>query len=195
MPLRQMECNVSNRNRIKRVVLACVAFTVAGLAVARPAHAVAPTIMVQSGASGLCMAATGTYNGDPVVQTRCDSTSKAQWWSRIYVDSAWEMWVNVASVSTYPYIPMCLDVTGGRNANGTKLQVWQCTNTPGMYWRVVDAYHGDYYFPYNMHTKIGISERRAKCLDVPAGSLVDGEQLQIWYCTTNTMNPAQLWAA
>jgi hypothetical protein len=135
------------------------------------------------------------HSGAPVVQTQCDATSKAQWWSRIYVSSAWEQWVNVASLSTYPYIAMYLDVIDGRNANGTKLQVWRCTNTVGMYWRVAYARHGHYSYPYNMHTNVGTGTPRGMCLDVPAGSLVDGEQLQIWPCTTDTMNLAQLWLA
>jgi len=181
-----------NRYRLARAVLACALAVGGGLAVARPAHAVPipPTAVIQSYNSGLCATASGAYNGAPVVQTRCDASSKAQRWARIYIGGTWELLQNVESVSTYPYVPMCLDVTDGINANGTKLQVWQCTNTPGMYWRFVDAYHGDPAYPLNIHTKIG-----TKCLDVPAASLEDGLQLQIWTCTTRTMNPAQLWAA
>jgi hypothetical protein len=183
---------VSTRYKIVRAVLACALATGGGLAVARPAHAVPipTTTTIQNYASGLCVAELGPYNGAPVVQTRCDPNSKAQRWTRIYLGGTYELLQNLESVSTYPYVPMCLDVTDGVNANGTKLQVWQCTNTPGMNWRFVDAYHGDYSYPLNVHTKIG-----PKCLDVPAASLVDGAQLQIWTCTTRTMNPAQLWAA
>jgi len=183
---------MSNRFRIARGVLACMLAAAGGLAVARPANAVIipPTVVIQSYNSGLCVAASGTYNGAPVVQTRCDANSTAQRWARIYVGGTWELLQNVASVSTYPYVPMCMDVTDGVNANRTKLQVWQCTNTSGMYWRFVDAYHGDPSYPLNVHTKIG-----TRCLDVPAASLEDGLQLQIYSCTTSTMNPAQLWAA
>jgi Ricin-type beta-trefoil lectin domain len=183
---------MSNRYRIARILLACTLAAAGGIAVGRPAQAVTipTTTTIQSYASGLCVAAAGAYDGAPVVQTRCDATSKLQRWTRIYLGGTWELLQNLQSVSTYPYVPMCLDVTDGVNANRTKLQVWQCTNTAGMSWRFVNAYHGDYSYPLNVHTKIG-----TRCLDVPAGSLVDGEQLQIYTCTTSTMNPAQLWAA
>jgi hypothetical protein len=185
-----MECNVSNK--ILRVLLVGALAAGAGLAIARPAQAVPipPVVVIQSDASGLCVAASGTDNGSPVVQARCDFTSNAQRWTQIYLGGTYELLQNLASVSTYPYVPMCLDVTDGGSANGTKLQVWECTNTPGMSWRFVDAYHGDGAYPLNVHTKIG-----PKCLDVPAGTVVEGVQLQIYTCTTRTMNPAQLWAA
>jgi len=179
-------------NKVLRVLLIGAVAAGAGLAVARPAQAVPiPSVVVmQNDASGLCVTASGTDNGSPVVQARCDVNSNAQRWTQIYLGGSWELLQNLASVSTYPYVPMCLDVRNGGSANGTKLQVWECTNTTSMSWRFVDAYHGDPGYPLNVHTRIG-----TKCLDVPAGTVVEGVQLQIYTCTTRTTNPAQLWAA
>ena len=102
--------------------------------------------------------------------------------------NGYELLQSVASTSTYPYVPRCLDVTDGINRNGTPLQVWQCTNTPGMNWRLIPTNIPGYGTRYKLQTQIG-----GRCLDVPGGSLVDGVQLQIWTCSDGSGNAAQLW--
>jgi hypothetical protein len=80
-------------------------------------------------------------------------------------------------------------VTGGRNDNRVPLQVWACTITLGMNWRLAYVGSIDYRRYYNVQTKAG-----NRCMDVPAGSLVDGEQLQTYSCSAGLTNPAQLWS-
>jgi hypothetical protein len=176
--------------RIARGALAAALATVAGLGVAPPAQAVSRPTSMRNYGSGLCAAPAGWYNGAPVAQTLCDD-STAQQWTRISMGNGYELLQNVASVSTYPYVPMCLDVTDARDANGTPLQVWACTNTPGMHWRFVFRGSIGYRRPYYIvQSRIG-----GRCMDVPWASLVDGEQLWTWSCSPSSTNPAQLWFA
>lgn len=182
---------MSNRYRIALTVLASALAAAAGLAIAPPAQALGQAVVLRSYASGLCAVPLGLDNGAPVVQTRCDYNSTAHWWVRISLGNGYELLQNAASAVTHPPLPMCLDVTDGGDTNGTPLQVWQCTSTPGMNWRF--DYRGsggeaDIDPLYNVRSRIG-----GKCLDVPAASLVDGLQLQIWTCSAGMSNAAQLW--
>jgi len=178
---------VRNRMRIAGAALAAAVATVAGLAVAQPAQAHHLPVTLRNYGSGLCVTSTGNYNGAPVVQSAC-TYSTAQQWSRVDLGNGYLMLQSVASTSTYPYTPLCLDVTDGRNANRVPLQVWACTLTPGMNWRFVFAGNISYRAYYNVQTKVG-----NRCMDVPGASLVDGEQLQTYSCSPGLTNPAQLW--
>jgi hypothetical protein len=180
---------MKNRYRIPNTVLTVLLASIGGLAVAQPAEAAPPPVITMQGrGSGLCVTALGTYNGAPVVQSACDYNSTAQRWARVSLGNGYELLQSVASTSTYPYAPRCLDVTDGINADGTKLQVWGCTNTPGMNWKLAYAYGSG----YTTHDKVQ-SKLSGRCLDVPANSLVDGLQLQIWHCSSGTSNDAQVW--
>jgi len=177
-----------NRIRTARAALTVGLAVAAGLAVAQPAQAHHQPVTVRNYGSGLCATATGNYNGAPVVQSAC-TYSTAQQWSRIDLGNGFLLLQSVASTSTYPYAPLCLDVTDGRNDNRVPLQVWACTVTTGMNWRFVHAGNIGFQPYYKVQTKVGY-----RCMDVPAGSLVDGEQLQTYTCSAGLTNPAQLWS-
>ncbi|KAJ6544675.1 ricin B lectin domain-containing protein [Mycena vulgaris] len=75
----------------------------------------------------------------------------------------------------------CLDVTGGVDADGTKLQIWTCAtgNTNQMWIPVSDS-------------AITWSGKN-KCVDLTDGNIADGNQVQIWDCDVNNSN--QKWNA
>ena len=173
--------------RTAGAVLAVGSAVASGLAVAQPAHAHHLPVTLRNYGSGLCTTSTGNYYGAPVVQSAC-TDSTAQRWSRVDLGNGYLMLQSVASTSTYPYTPLCLDVTDGRDDNRVPLQVWACTVTRGMNWRIVHAGTIGYRNYYNVQTKVG-----NRCMDVPAGSLEDGVQLQTYGCSPGLTNPAQLW--
>ncbi|KAF9261596.1 hypothetical protein L218DRAFT_961383 [Marasmius fiardii PR-910] len=75
----------------------------------------------------------------------------------------------------------CLDVKDGRNADGTKLQIWSCAdgNTNQQWISVTDL----------TFQWAGTN----KCIDLTDGKADDGNQLQIWTCDSNNSN--QKWTA
>jgi hypothetical protein len=84
-----------------------------------PCHAASAALVFGThahiGAGGGCLAALSTApaNGTPVVVEACDPASEAQVW-------AWhEGW-------SFTHAGLCLDVTDGVEAVGTKLQLWAC---------------------------------------------------------------------
>jgi hypothetical protein len=64
---------------------------------------------------------------------------------------------------------MCLDVRGMGTANGTYLQIWQCTGTTNQQW---------VYAAPNQW----VSVQSAKCMDVPGESVAPGTPVWIWDC-------------
>jgi hypothetical protein len=75
----------------------------------------------------------------------------------------------------------CLDVSGANavgvpNANGAKVQVWDCNGTPAQVW--------------SRDESGGLRPRGipGSCLDVPGGNFVQGAFLQVWGCNET---PAQ----
>ncbi|CAG7848974.1 SubName: Full=Uncharacterized protein {ECO:0000313/EMBL:CCA67412.1} [Serendipita indica DSM 11827] len=75
---------------------------------------------------------------------------------------------------------MCLDVTDGVNADGTKLQIWQC-------------YRGsaNQAFYYNSWDYTLSWNGKGKCVDLTDWSLASGNRIQVWSCSQNNQN--QLW--
>ncbi|GIF98714.1 RICIN domain-containing protein [Catellatospora citrea] len=71
----------------------------------------------------------------------------------------------------------CLDVSGGRTADGTKVQLWDCLNNPAQKWRVES--NGSL-----------VNPNSGKCLDVAGGSSANGALVQLWTCLGNG---AQRW--
>ncbi|WP_029386652.1 PQQ-dependent sugar dehydrogenase [Streptomyces leeuwenhoekii] len=61
----------------------------------------------------------------------------------------------------------CLDVDGAHTADGTKVQIWTCNDTPAQHWTVT---------PDNTLTALG------KCLDISAAGTADGTRVQLWTC-------------
>ncbi|KAJ7463161.1 ricin B lectin domain-containing protein, partial [Mycena latifolia] len=72
----------------------------------------------------------------------------------------------------------CIDVTGGVNADGTKLQIWMCSGNTNQQWvSVTDS----------TLQWAGTD----KCIDLTDGKITDGNGLQIWTC--DSMNFNQRW--
>ncbi|KAJ6549060.1 ricin B lectin domain-containing protein [Mycena vulgaris] len=70
----------------------------------------------------------------------------------------------------------CIDVTGGVNADGTKLQIWTCdAANANQKWNSVQ----DETFQWTGTNK---------CIDLTDGKITDGNQLQIWTCDSNSAN-------
>jgi len=79
------------------------------------------------------------------------------------------------------YGSKCLDVTGGVNADGTKLQLWDCEPSDAANQQFVYTGFGDNHLVWN---------NTNKCLDLTNGNLTDGNQVQILTCTDV---PDQIW--
>ncbi|MFC1435730.1 ricin-type beta-trefoil lectin domain protein [Streptacidiphilus sp. N1-3] len=61
----------------------------------------------------------------------------------------------------------CLDVNTGSSANGTKVQIWDCNNTPAQAWTA----HSD-----------GTLRALGKCLDATGGGTANGTPVELWDC-------------
>jgi len=79
------------------------------------------------------------------------------------VDQHWS-W----SGSSLRTLGLCLDVAGGGTANGTKVQLHDCTGNAAQQWVVSGA---------------GLRNPQSnRCLDAPSGATANGTRLQIWDC-------------
>ncbi|KAF7436058.1 hypothetical protein PC9H_002884 [Pleurotus ostreatus] len=71
----------------------------------------------------------------------------------------------------------CLDA-GSTPANGIGMKIWQCfDDLPAQQWFLTDD------------DRIAL-ENQGFCLDLTEGSVVNGNQVQIWRCTDNDINQA-----
>jgi hypothetical protein len=73
---------------------------------------------------------------------------------------------------------LCLDVSGGRSALGTNVQIWTCNGTKAQTWT------------YTSKGEMRSAVARNRCLDVSGGRAASGTNVQIWSC--NGTN-AQKW--
>ncbi|KAH8833153.1 ricin B lectin domain-containing protein [Flagelloscypha sp. PMI_526] len=91
---------------------------------------------------------------------------------------------------------LCLDVQGGRNNDGTPLQVWTCTsfsgNPNGEGNRKFELDSKNLVLYGNGNEERFIWSGKGKCVDLPRGDTKDGNQLQVWGCNPAT-NPNQRW--
>ncbi|KAK7055442.1 ricin B lectin domain-containing protein [Favolaschia claudopus] len=72
----------------------------------------------------------------------------------------------------------CLDVTGGVNKAGTKLQTWSCSGGPNQKW--INNLDGTFQWAGSN-----------LCIDLTDGKINDGNQLQLWTCDGGNQN--QKW--
>ena len=110
------------------------------------------------GPSGKCVDVAGDDvggDGAAVQLWDCQDTSVDQNW-------AW-------TGSSLTTLGMCLDVAGGGTANGTVLQLHNCTGNPAQTW-VANA-NGTMTNPQS-----------GRCIDAPSGATANGTRLQIWDC-------------
>ncbi|KAJ7123658.1 ricin B lectin domain-containing protein [Mycena epipterygia] len=122
-----------------------------------------------------CVSAQSNEDGAPVVIHNCNTEDTAnQNWALSFFDRE-----NAGPEPITIFGDKCIDVTGGVNADGTKVQIWTCVpGSTNQQW-------------------ISVTDQTLqwagtnKCLDLTGGSITDGTQLQIWTCATGNDN--QRW--
>ncbi|KAF7295842.1 hypothetical protein HMN09_01127400 [Mycena chlorophos] len=123
-----------------------------------------------------CMSATSNENGAPVVIHNCANLGANN-----------TDWTRNQAVFTNPNLAdtwvlfgdKCLDVTNGVAANGTKLQLWECTKGDTNQGWVLKGDDAPYQLQF-MGTNL--------CLDLTNGVTTDGNQLQLWECIGDNTN-------
>ncbi|KAK1221733.1 hypothetical protein PQX77_015432 [Marasmius sp. AFHP31] len=122
-----------------------------------------------------CISALTSTNGAPVVIWDCNLNAEQDW---IYTPAG------TSSSGAQPlkiFGNKCLDVKDGVNADGTKLQLWDCVNqSPNQLWISVTD---------NTFQWAGTN----KCVDLTDGNIANGNQLQIWTCDARNSN--QKWSS
>ncbi|KAJ7270706.1 ricin B lectin domain-containing protein [Mycena haematopus] len=121
-----------------------------------------------------CITAAENVDGEPVVIHNCNTedTTVSDWTATFAIRGN----TNPSPIQIYGN--KCLDVTGGVNADGTKLQIWTCTGGPNQQWvNTLD----------NTFQWSGTN----KCIDLTNGALTDNTQLQIYTCSSGNSN--QIW--
>jgi hypothetical protein len=149
-----------------------VALSVAGGGVAHAAGD-GDVVNFHNVGSEMCAEAIGVGNGVPVVQRPCDSANNNQKWVLSRVGGSVYEFFNVAAAK-------CMDVTDGKNADHTPIQLWSCNGSTSMQWTANPGFGGV------AQVK---SQTGGRCLDV-FGDV--GQQLQLIHCT-GFGNLAQVW--
>ncbi|KAJ7624304.1 ricin B lectin domain-containing protein [Mycena polygramma] len=138
-------------------------------------HVFVSTLVFSAGLQG-CIAVESNTDGAPVVIHNCneDNGDNAVYnWNVSFFDRQ-----NAGPQAIQVYGDKCIDVTGGVNADGTKLQIWTCVEgSTNQQWTSVT----DGTFQWSGTNK---------CIDLTGGAITDGTQLQIWTCTDG---PNQKW--
>ena len=96
-------------------------------------------------------------NGSPVVMGDCAGGDN-------------QLWTFTNGAVTAYGGTKCLDVTGGVDSNGVKLQIWDCwpdSLNQQWYWT------GDNHLAWTNH---------GRCMDLTDGNLANGNTIQIWDC-------------
>ncbi|KAJ7163010.1 ricin B lectin domain-containing protein, partial [Mycena filopes] len=125
-----------------------------------------------------CISVPDNADGAPLVIHDCNTEALVnQDWSLSFFDKQ--------SAGPQPITVFgnkCIDVTGGVNADGTKLQIWTCVaGSKNQQWTSVS----DFTLQWSGTNK---------CIDLTGGSITDGTQLQIYTCATNNANQKWLGA-
>ncbi|KAL0565561.1 hypothetical protein V5O48_016462, partial [Marasmius crinis-equi] len=130
-----------------------------------------------SAARAACISIASNVPGAPVVVHDCnEEDSSMHNWDFTRFTSQ-----NAPPQALKIFRDKCLDVPDGKNADGTKLQIWTCENgNRNQLW--ISA--TDFTFQW-----AGTN----KCIDLTDGAINDGNQIQIWTCDSNNSN--QKWTA
>ncbi|KAF9268473.1 hypothetical protein L218DRAFT_917234 [Marasmius fiardii PR-910] len=129
-----------------------------------------------------CVSASDNSDGAPVVAHDCndEDPSKHSWEVTLTASENEKRGAQQIKV----YGNKCLDVKGGVNADGTKLQIWTCsTGNTNQLWVPLDGInYNDFMFQW---------AGTDKCIDLTDGSTNNGNPLQIWTCDSNGENQHQ----
>ncbi|MFG3053671.1 RICIN domain-containing protein [Kitasatospora sp. NPDC048239] len=82
------------------------------------------------------------------------------------------------------YEGRCLEVENSSTENGARVQLWDCHNQPGSYWRWMSVPGTNYSYLVNDHSR--------KCLEIENSSLANGGRAQLWDCAGQT---GAMWVA
>ncbi|KAJ7865539.1 ricin B lectin domain-containing protein, partial [Mycena leptocephala] len=122
-----------------------------------------------------CIAAAENADGEPLIIHDCNTED--------LVNQDWQVSFftrqNAGPQQIKVFGDKCIDVTGGVNADGTKLQIWTCDegNTNQQWTSVTDST-----FQWSGTNK---------CIDLTDGKITDGNVLQIYTC--DSANSNQKW--
>lgn len=145
--------------------LATLSFLVALGNAQTPAY-LSPVAIEPGNSAGKCLTPASNSDGAVVTIQDCTGGDNQKW---TFTGGSVKIFGN----------SKCLDVTGGNTADGTKMQIWTCTNNNA---NQQFYYTGDYRLAWTNH---------GKCLDLTDGNLANGNQIQIWACSGD--NPNQVW--
>ncbi|KAH8831476.1 ricin B lectin domain-containing protein [Flagelloscypha sp. PMI_526] len=125
---------------------------------------------------GNCITSTNTNDGSKVIVSGCDGRH----------GFPNQKWVFDGDHLKQVDSELCLDVTDGKNEDGTKLQAWTCfaENTNQQFVHAGGAFLR---FPLDRLQW----QATDKCVDLTDGSTTAGNQLQVWEC--NDQNTNQNW--
>jgi hypothetical protein len=168
------------RLRLAGMVLASAAAAVLGLVFASPAGAdVLPGNWIQNaGGSGMCLQPVGGSfdQGAAIEQVNCDKNTTLQRWVAFNFSSDLRVF-QMRNVAT----GLCLDAQGGASDHTPVVQ-WTCNSISNEKWDLG---------PDFVALRSRVSGTSSHCLDVPAASLQEHVQMQLYRCTSN--NSAQIW--
>ncbi|KAF9477745.1 macrofage activating glycoprotein [Pholiota conissans] len=117
--------------------------------------------------SALCLTAASNSDGAKVTIQPCNNAASQKW--------------TFSNNQVKAYGNKCLDVTDGKNADGTKMQIWTCgSGNPNQSW------------DYNRWANTLTWLNKGKCLDLSGGRQDAGNQIQVWSCRGNIN---QVWNA
>ncbi|KAJ7927061.1 ricin B lectin domain-containing protein [Mycena leptocephala] len=122
-----------------------------------------------------CISASTNASGAPLVIHNCNTEAA--------VNQDWQVFFSTTPNSSPVqqiriFGDKCIDVTDGVNADGTKLQIWTCTEgNANQQWISPPAGGAPSIFQWN---------GTDKCLDLTDGNIADGNVLQIWTCSFGT---------
>ncbi|KAL5507691.1 hypothetical protein ACEPAH_5309 [Sanghuangporus vaninii] len=126
-----------------------------------------PVLIEPGNNAGKCLTAASNSNGAQVSIQACTGADAQQW---TFDGGSVKLFGN----------SKCLDVIDGVNADGTKLQIWDCSNNGNANQQFY--YTGDFRLAWTDH---------GKCVDLTDGNLSDGNLPQVWSCGNG--NPNQVW--
>ncbi|GHJ43890.1 hypothetical protein Cs7R123_12320 [Catellatospora sp. TT07R-123] len=122
-----------------------------------PGAPTATTGPITGAASGRCVDLPATANGTQAQLMACTGGAAQAF--------------TPGSGATLRVLGKCLDVNGGINADGTKVQLWDCT---------VGNTHQQW--TYDTAGRTLVNPETGKCLDATGQGTTDGTRLQLWTC-------------
>ncbi|KIM83559.1 carbohydrate-binding module family 13 protein [Piloderma croceum F 1598] len=144
-------------------------FAIAGTVSAQVPPYQSPLLLQPGANASMCLRA-DNVDGSPVVLAVCTGGPDQLW---TFTNDQVQIYGN-----------KCLDVTNGVNADGTKVQVWDCEIDIAFDQQFVYTPFGDNHLAWN---------NSGRCLDLPNGNLSSGNQVQVWACNGAEDNNNQIW--